>query len=290
MVNIALFEKNRNDASQHLGQILRQLIRPEIRLWLPLDFYTQWHDQVALPDQTQIYHKEEELPGEVQYVFAIGGDGTFLDALGLVKDSGIPIFGINTGRLGFLSNVNVQDFPQALEAILSRRFTLEHRMLMHIDQPACQEKPWALNDICIQRKDSTGMITIAVKVNGTHLNTYWGDGLIISTPTGSTAYSLSCGGPILTPSAEAFILTPIASHSLSVCPLVLPADSIIEVSVRSREGQYTLNVDSHTYTLSSDEKLQLSKEHFAVQTIRLQEQNFYKTLRDKLLWGIDIRN
>ena len=228
MVNIALFEKNRNDAAQQLEHIIRQLIRTDICLWLPVDFYTQWNDKV--------------------------------------------------------------DFPKALEAILSQHFTLERRMLMHINQPVCQKKPWALNDICIQRTNSTGMITIDVKVNDTHLNTYWGDGLIISTPTGSTAYSLSCGGPILTPSAEAFILTPIASHSLSVCPLVLPAESIIEVSVHSRENQYTLNVDSHTYTLDSNEKLQICKERFAVQTIRMQEQNFYKTLRDKLLWGIDIRN
>lgn len=290
MTDIALYEKSRTGDPAPLEQILKELFQDGIRLWLQDSFYAQWKDKVAFPQQTVILEQAAPLPSEVQYVFAIGGDGTFLDAVSLVQESGIPIFGINTGRMGFLSNVKVQDFPQALEAIMSQHFTLEKRMLMHIDHPFAHSNPWAMNDICIQRKDSTGMITIQVQVNGEHLNTYWSDGLIISTPTGSTAYSLSCGGPILTPSAEAFVLTPIASHSLSVCPLVLPADSQIEISVRSRASQYTLNVDSHSYTIDAGEKLHICKEKFQVNTIRLQEQSFYKTLRDKLLWGIDIRN
>lgn len=290
MTNIALFEKTRKDANETLKEILKKLLRDDISLWLQPSFYAQWKDQVDFPSRTAIWNENKPLPKEVDYLFTIGGDGTFLDAVALVQNSGIPIFGINTGRMGFLSNVKLQDFPKALEAIMSQHFTIENRMLMHIDHPFANSSPWAMNDICIQRKDSTGMITIHVHVNGEHLNTYWSDGLIIATPTGSTAYSLSCGGPILTPSAEAFILTPIASHSLSVCPLVLPADSQIEISVHSRASQYTLNVDSHTYTLDAGEKLHICKEKFHVNTIRLQEQSFYKTLRDKLMWGIDIRN
>ncbi len=289
MANILLFGKTIR-SEETMQSVIDALHRPDVDLWMYGPFYEQCLGRVNLPENLHLMQEGDSIPSQVDYVFTVGGDGTFLDALPLVKDSELPMFGINTGRLGFLSNTHVHDFPSALESVLSGDFTLEKRMLLEIDHPACARLPWALNDVCIQRSGSRGMITVDVYINEEHLNTYWCDGLIIATPTGSTAYSLGCGGPILTPQADAVVLTPIASHTLTVRPIVLPADSDIRIETNSRSDNFVINADSNTYTIQQPQSLHVRKADFPVRLIQLKGHSFYKTLRDKLMWGLDRRN
>lgn len=233
---------------------------------------------------------KEETEKDTDYVFTIGGDGTFLDALILVKDSGIPMFGINIGRLGFLSSVNINNLEKSIVDIKNKNFSIEKRMLLHLEPNVGGNINWALNDICIQRNGSVGMISIEVFVNDDFLNTYWCDGLIIATPTGSTAYSLGCGGPILMPDSEVIVLTPIATHMLTVRPIVIPDSSIIRIKVNSRDNSFVVNSDSHAYVVNENTELCISKEKFSINLIHLPHQTFSKTLREKLMWGLDKRN
>ena len=290
MTGILLFGKNAHGVTEPLQDMIDTLCRPDIVLWIYRKFYERTRGRIRYPESIRVTEEGGGLPEGIDYVFTVGGDGTFLDSLPLVQASRLPIFGINTGRLGFLSNTSIRDFREALEAVLRRDFSLEKRMLLHLDHPCCTQQPWALNDICIQRSGSNGMVTLKVFVDGEHLNTYWCDGLIIATPTGSTAYSLGCGGPILTPTANAFVLTPMASHTLTVRPMVLSGESRIHIDVSSRSGSFVINMDSNCHTVKEPLSLDIRKEDFSVELMRLKGQSFYKTLRDKLMWGLDRRN
>jgi NAD+ kinase len=233
---------------------------------------------------------DENIEKESDYVFTLGGDGTFLDAITLVGNSGIPMFGINIGRLGFLSSVNIQSLEQSVIDIKNNNFTIEKRMLLHLDPRIGNDINWALNDICIQRNGSASMISITVYINNEFLNNYWCDGLIIATPTGSTAYSLGCGGPILMPNADVIVLTPIASHMLTVRPIVIPADSTIKIKVNSRNKTFTVTSDSNAFCVDEATELIISKEKFNIHFIRLPQKTFSETLREKLMWGLDRRS
>jgi len=290
MTGILLFGKLALGPAEGLQSMMNALDRPEIALWVYRSFYESGRDRIHFPERMQLLDEGAPIPEGIDYVFTVGGDGTFLDALPLVQGSHRPIFGINTGRLGFLSNTCIRDFSAALEAVLQKNYSIERRMLLHIDHPCCNKLPWALNDVCIQRSGSNGMVTLHVFVDDEHLNTYWCDGLIIATPTGSTAYSLGCGGPILTPDANAFVLTPIASHTLTVRPIVLSGESRIRIEVESRSGSFVINADSNSYTVQKPSTMLIRKEQFTVSLLRLNGQSFYKTLRDKLMWGLDRRN
>ncbi|MBR4340040.1 MAG: NAD(+)/NADH kinase [Bacteroidales bacterium] len=290
MTGILLFGKLALGPTEGLQSMMETLDRPEISLWVYRSLYESGRERIRFPERMQLLDEGAPIPEGIDYVFTVGGDGTFLDALPLVQGSHRPIFGINTGRLGFLSNTSIRDFSAALDAVLQKQYTIEHRMLLHVDHPCCRKLPWALNDVCIQRSGSNGMVTLHVFVDDEHLNTYWCDGLIIATPTGSTAYSLGCGGPILTPDANAFVLTPIASHTLTVRPIVLSGESRIRIEVESRSGSFVINADSNSYTVQQPATLLIRKEKFTVSLLRLNGQSFYKTLRDKLMWGLDRRN
>lgn len=238
------------------------------------------------------FETPKELVGlSADFLFSIGGDGTFIDAANLVGDAGIPILGINTGRIGFLTNVNSQNFEAALHCLEVGEYETEQRTLLHIESTGAPIplSHFALNDVSIHPSGES-LNGIRVSANGEIVNTYWGDGLIVSTPTGSTAYSLSCGGPILVPTADVIVLTPIASHSLTVRPIVLPASHELKIKVESRTHEFILSVDSHRVTVSDDTVLTIRKEAFTIQTIRLPEADFYSVIREKLLWGIDKRN
>ena len=290
MTGILLFGKYAIGPDDALQSMMDSLCRPEIRLWIYRSFYESGKGRIRFPEQMRILEEGDPIPEGTDYVFTVGGDGTFLDALPIVQGSHLPIFGINTGRLGFLSNTSIRDFGNALEAVLNHDYTVEKRMLLHIDHPCCSKLPWALNDVCIQRSGSNGMVTLDVFVDEEHLNTYWCDGLIIATPTGSTAYSLGCGGPILTPDANAFVLTPIASHTLTVRPIVLSGESSISIEGGSRSGSFVIYADSNSYTVQQPSSLQIRKEDFTAALVRLKGHTFYKTLREKLMWGLDRRN
>lgn len=225
------------------------------------------------------------------FLFSIGGDGTFIDAANLVGDSGIPILGINTGRIGFLTNVNRSNYKEAFHFLQNSDYQIEKRSLLQIrsDKEETLPAQFALNDISIHPHGES-INAVHVEANGEQLNTYWGDGLIIATPTGSTAYSLSCGGPILVPSANVMVLTPIASHSLTVRPIVLPTDNELKIKVESRTHRFILSVDSHRLTMDDDLTLTISRAPYTIPTIRLPNAGFYSVIREKLLWGLDKRN
>ncbi len=232
------------------------------------------------------------IKGNVDFIISLGGDGTILETLDLVRDSGIPVLGVNTGRLGFLASVYKEDFGAAIQGLLNQHFKLDKRDLieLHAKEGLFGSLPFAVNELTVMKKDSSTMVTIDAKVNGEFLNSYWADGLIISTSTGSTAYSLSCGGPIMLPDSGNFVITPIAAHNLNVRPVVLSNNNEILLTVRGRSPQYLVSLDSRSAFIDSSIELVIKKAGFTFNLINLEGQHFFKTLRNKLLWGSDKRN
>ena len=228
----------------------------------------------------------------VDFMVSIGGDGSFIDAADLIGDLNIPLVGINTGRIGFLSAIKKENFEASIRMLLENKYTLESRSLLHIEgsEPLSLDTHFVVNDVTIRATDSDSINAITVTTDGKHINTYWADGLIVATPTGSTAYSMSCGGPILHPQTDVVVLTPIASHSLSVRPLVIPASQTLEIVVSGRGGKYSLCIDTQRLILNDNVKLRIYKENFTIQTVLFDNADFYSTIREKLLWGLDKRN
>lgn len=225
---------------------------------------------------------------------SIGGDGTILKSVTYVGDLGVPIVGINTGRLGFLATIQKEHISESIETIIEGNYSISERSLLSIETSPPQENitklNFALNEVAVNRKNTTSMIKVDTHVNGKYLTTYFSDGLIVATPTGSTGYSLSCGGPVIDPSTSNIALTPIAPHNLSARPLVLPDDCDIELSVSGREDEFLVSLDSRILTLQIDTKLRIKKAPFTIKLVQLKNESFIKTLREKLLWGEDKRN
>lgn len=237
------------------------------------------------------YDDEDGLPIDVKFMLSIGGDGTFLDAARFIKDKGVPIIGINLGRLGFLAYVSVADSIGALEQLVSGSYTLEQRSLLSVSG-ACfnsDHSSFALNEVTVQRKGSS-LIEIEVKIDGMLLSSYWSDGLIIATPTGSTAYSMSVGGPIVSPDSANLIISPIAPHNLSIRSIVIPDSSIISVKVNTRKDSAMITLDNQMFDIESGTEFTVQKSTFTIQLVKLSDSNFYKTLRNKLFWGLDPRS
>ncbi|WP_353779739.1 NAD kinase [Winogradskyella sp. 3972H.M.0a.05] len=225
---------------------------------------------------------------------SIGGDGTILRAITRVEDLSIPIVGINTGRLGFLATIQPDFITQAFDDILSGNYKISERTLLCVEtnpeNSSLKEMNYALNEIAVSRKNTTSMITVDTHLNGEFLASYWSDGLIISTPTGSTGYSLSCGGPIITPEANNLVLTPIAPHNLNVRPLVIPDNTEIQLKVDGREDHYLISLDSRIATLPNSAIVTIKKAPFKIKMVELIDESFIDTLRKKMLWGEDRRN
>ncbi len=240
----------------------------------------------------QIFQSHSELSVDVDFMLSIGGDGTFLDTISLIRQKNIPILGINTGRLGFLSSTATSDIPLAIKSLNERNFGYENRSLLTLESESnlFGEDNYALNEISIMKRDSSSMITIHTSLDGRHLNSYWTDGLIISTATGSTAYSLSCGGPILMPGSGNFVITPIAPHNLNVRPIVIDDQSELTITVESRAGKSLVALDSRSRELENDERLVIKKADYQIKLIQLESQSFLSSLRNKLNWGLDRRN
>ena len=226
--------------------------------------------------------------------FSIGGDGTILKAVTFVRDTGVPIVGINTGRLGFLATIQKENISDSIHHILQKDYQISERSLISIStDPASEELSdlnFALNEIAVNRKNTTSMIKVETLVNGKYLTSYWSDGLIVATPTGSTGYSLSCGGPVIDPSTNSIVLTPIAPHNLNARPLVIPDSSRISLTVSGRESSYLLSLDSRIATLQNETVMHIEKAPFTIKLVQLPDDSFIKTLRQKLLWGEDTRN
>ena len=241
----------------------------------------------------KLFSSHEDLDSTVDLMITIGGDGTLLRSITFVRDLGIPIIGINTGRLGFLATLNQELLNIELKKILKGEFKIEERSLLEVkvdNNDDFSDFNFALNEVSVGRKNTTSMIEIKTTLNGEYLNTYWADGLIVSTPTGSTGYSLSCGGPIMTPSSQTFSITPIAPHNLNARPLVISDEIKIELSVEGREETHLLSLDSRINSLKNNVKIKIKKANYKIKLASFQNNSFYKTLRSKLLWGEDRRN
>ena len=226
------------------------------------------------------------------YVITLGGDGTILNAVAEVRDSGVPILGINLGRLGFLASIEKAKVKEAISLLKKGRYSISHRTLLHLEsnRPMFGDIPFALNDITLLKRDTSSMIVVHTFINGAYLNSYWADGLIVATPTGSTGYSLSCGGPIIFPNSGNFIITPVAPHNLNVRPIVISDNSVISFEVEGRAENFLCTLDARFETITSDFQLAVRKCDFTMQLVQLQGWNFMQTIREKLTWGIDSRN
>ena len=241
----------------------------------------------------KIFISHKDLDRTYDLMITIGGDGTLLRSITYVRDLGIPIMGINTGRLGFLATLKQEMLNSELNKILFGEYDIKERSLLEVsvnNNTNFSDFNYALNEVSVGRKNTTSMIEIKTVLDGEYLNTYWADGLIISTPTGSTGYSLSCGGPIMSPSSQTFSITPIAPHNLNARPLIISDETIIELSVKGREESHLLSLDSKIISLENNTVIKIKKASFKIKLASLQNNSFYKTLRNKLLWGEDKRN
>ncbi len=274
---------------QNLHQHLLD-IGAEIVVNRRLNKFIEEHCEFNLSFQDFNSH-QELIAHEPDFVITAGGDGTILDAVTFVRDSGIPILGINTGRLGFLSNVSKEKIGQAVTALQTGEYTLDDRYLLHVDAPGLDlDLNFALNEVTVSRKDTTAMVTIHTWINDNYLNSYWADGLILATPTGSTGYSLSCGGPIIMPGSESFVITPIAPHNLNVRPFVIPNNMEIKLKVEGRERQFLISLDSRIYALEIGSEVIVKLAKFKIRLVKTEIQDFADTMRNKLMWGLDKRN
>lgn len=266
----------------------------QVEMIIEESFLKQLYEKQIVKKEYKTFQSHTELDPSFDIMISIGGDGTILRAATLVRASGIPILGINAGRLGFLAMVQKDEIAQFLQLIIDKKYTISERNLISLsgtpDIPEIADINFAMNEISVSRKDTTSMITIETYLNDEFLNSYWADGLIISTPTGSTGYSLSCGGPILTPNVSSLVITPIAPHNLNARPLVIPDDTVIRLKVTGREEHYLVSLDSRIASVKNESELTIRKTPFKIKMVEIQEETFLKTLRNKLLWGEDKRN
>jgi NAD+ kinase len=252
------------------------------------------HEKKIIQKEYKTFTSHKELDSSFDMLISIGGDGTILRAAALVRNSGVPILGINAGRLGFLATVQKENIAEFMQFIIDKKYTISKRTLLSLSctptNEAVEEIDFAMNEISVSRKDTTSMITIETYLNNEFLNSYWADGLIIATPTGSTGYSMSCGGPILTPDVKGFVITPIAPHNLNARPLVVPDETEIRLKVSGREEHYLVSLDSRITSVKNETILVIKKTPFQINMVEIPEETFLKTLRTKLFWGEDRRN
>jgi NAD+ kinase len=292
-MKIALYARSvKDNLPDYVKTLSTKLNKENIKLIIFESYYNYLKTDFGFNLEIETFKSHACIKNQVDCIISLGGDGTILETLDLVRDSGIPVLGVNTGRLGFLASVYKEDFGKAIDFLLAKKYKLDKRAIIELMQPKglFGEINWAVNELTVLKKDSSSMINIDTHVNGAFLNSYWADGLIIATPTGSTAYSLSCGGPIIVPDADNFVITPIAPHNLNVRPIIISSNSEITLKVHGRSPEYLLSLDSKHTTISNSFEIKLKKADFTFNLINLDSQDFFKTLRDKLMWGIDKRN
>lgn len=255
-------------------------------------FLKQISPYVSLPSSTETFSTTSDLTEETDFFISLGGDGTLLDTITLVRNKRIPIVGINFGRLGFLAGIGRDEMVTAVKALARRSYIIDRRTLIHLDSniPLFNDVPYALNEFAIHKRDTAPMIKIHTYLNGELLNTYWADGLILATPTGSTGYSLSCAGPVVFPDSSSFVITPVAPHNLNVRPIIIPDSTIVSFEVESRSDDIICALDSRREIVDKNVLLAVRRENFMINLVRLNENNFLQTLRNKLSWGLDKRN
>ncbi|WP_394750706.1 NAD kinase [Spongiimicrobium salis] len=293
-MKIAIYGQTYQDnALEYVLELLDELVKTEAKVCFEAVFYeyiAKFHDL----DAYDTFTETEGLDASFDMFVSFGGDGTILRATTYVKDMGIPIVGVNTGRLGFLSTFKKEDVRRMVQEFIAGAYTIVERSLVELcpnsDVTEFGNLNFALNEITVSRKDTTSMITVETYLNDEYLTSYWADGVIVSTPTGSTGYSLSCGGPVVAPTAKSLIITPIAPHNLNARPLVISDETRIRLKVSGREDTHMLSLDSRIATLENGKELILKKANFTIKMIEYNSESFLKTLRNKLLWGEDKRN
>lgn len=277
-----------------IKKILNFFKSKQVELVIEKDFLEMIYDKKLITKNYHTFSSYKDLDSSFDMMISIGGDGTILRAATMVRDSGIPILGINAGRLGFLAKVQKENINGFLQLVLDKKYTLSQRSLISLhcspNNEDFEDINFAMNEISINRKETTSMITIETFLDGEYLNSYWADGLVVSTPTGSTGYSMSCGGPILTPAVKSFIITPIAPHNLNARPMVIPDDTEVTLKVSGRENYYLVSLDSRIATVPNESVLTLRKTPFHINMIEIPDETFLHTLRTKLNWGDDRRN
>ena len=281
-----------NSVLPYIQQVFDCLVECNVEVLVYKNFYDFVKDKLFLPKQFSSFETHDDIKNIVDVMISLGGDGTMLDTVSIVKDAGIPMIGINFGRLGFLASINKEGIKYAIDAIIEKKFTLDNRRLLKIEttQKLFGTLNFALNDLTIHKRDTSAMILIHCYLNGEFLNSYWADGLIVATPTGSTAYSLSCGGPIILPGSGNFVITPISPHNLNVRPVIISDDSELTFEIEGRSSKFLITCDSRTEVIDSTIKFTVKRADFDINLIRLNNESYLSTLRNKLLWGIDTRN
>jgi NAD+ kinase len=275
-----------------LLRILKLLEYHKLQTVFYKEFYERLQPHMSFPVPPRLFTGRKDLDPTTDMLFSLGGDGTMLDSICFVGNTGIPLIGVNLGRLGFLAAIPEEEVEDAILSLVRGSYTLEKRTLIHLDSsiPLFDGSPFALNEFTIHRQDTSSMIKIHTYLNGEFLNTYWADGLIVATPTGSTGYSLSCGGPVVFPQTSSFVITPVAPHNLNTRPIVVPDNNVISFEIEGRSEQFLCTLDARTEIIKNNVQLAVKRESFVVSLVRPDEHNFLKTIRQKLYWGIDRRN
>ena len=293
-MKIAIYSKSSEKQTIKVVKELLSLAKlHDIEFYIENSFYKLLYTEFISQKEIKIFSSYKDLDSSFDLMITIGGDGTLLRSISFVRDLEIPIIGINTGRLGFLATLNQDLLHSELTKIVAGEYKIEKRTLLEVEvkgNKTISEFAIALNEVTVGRKNTTSMIKIKTNLDGEYLNSYWADGLIISTPTGSTGYSLSCGGPIMSPMSQTLSLTPIAPHNLNARPLVISDETKIELSVSGREKSHLVSLDSRIISLENETLITIKKAKFKINIAYLEENTFYKTLRNKLLWGEDKRN
>lgn len=263
--------------------------------WKPVieeELNNQLIQKAGISENYEIFRDHKDFHSGLDLVISMGGDGTFLKTVSYIRNSGVPIMGINTGRLGFLANISKDAMYETLAQVKNKEYEFQLRSLLrvHTEEDLFGADNFALNELTLHKKDTSSMITVHASLDNKYLNTYWADGLIVATPTGSTAYSLSCGGPIITPGCQVHILNPIAPHNLNVRPMVVPDHLPISLEVEGRDRTYLLSLDGNSKSIRQGEQVVIRKAEFMINVIKFEDNNFLDTIRNKMLWGIDTRN
>ena len=288
-MKVAIYSRGNGDGlKEELEELVSRLISNniEVLLHFSLKKFINQHPLI------QFFEGHEELNDSVDFLISIGGDGTILDTVTLVRNKNIPILGINYGRLGFLAGISKNEIGLAVDALVNRRYVIDKRSLIHLDASVqlFGDAPFGINEFSIHKRDISPMIKINTYLNGEFLNTYWCDGLLLATPTGSTGYNMSCGGPIVFPESGSLVITPVAPHNLNVRPIVVPDSYIISFEVESRSDEFICAIDARREIVQTGVQLAVKKENFSINLVRLNENSFLSTLHTKLTWGLDKRN
>ena len=293
-MNVAIYSRGVDlDQQQSLNDLVAELQKHDITIYIYADLIKKFNLVTGENKKALIaFAASSDLHNNIDCLISLGGDGTVLDAITLVGDNLIPILGINYGRLGFLATISKDELSIMVEALVNRSYVIDKRSLLHLDSnlPIFEGTPFALNEFAIHKRDTSPMIKIHTYLNGELLNSYWADGLIIATPTGSTGYNMSCNGPILFPDSSSFVITPVAPHNLNVRSVVVPDSSVISFEIEGRTEELICALDARKEIVPIGIQIAVKKEAFCVHFIRLNENSFLSTLRTKLTWGFDKRN